>query len=131
MDGAIMIIIGLIILYISLKSRLNSKKIIKTGIQTEGIVFDLVQSSNSESMAKYPVIRFVTEQQQWITKEYNISTIPGLLKKGQKVIIIYDPNSPEDFVIKSSITSVVPLIMISVAVLIIGIGIYKLVIYII
>lgn len=125
MEGIIIIAIGIALSYVGFKLQSKVKRIAKNGIQTEGVVFDTVQSSNIESMAKYPIIRFVTLEKEWITETYNISTVPGLLKKGQKITVIYNPDNPKEFFVKSVVTSLAPVFTIAMAIIILSIGACK------
>jgi hypothetical protein len=126
MEGIVIIAIGIALFYVAFKFRLNIKNIAKNGEQVEGIVFDTVEDDNPKSQAKYPIIRFVTSKKEWITEQYNISTLPGFLKKGQKVIIVYNPDNPKEFFVKSAITSIAPVLASALAIIILAIGVYKL-----
>lgn len=119
--------IGIVLLYVAIRFRLNTQKIAKKGIETEGVVFDIVPSKNIDSKANYPLIRFVTSEKEWITEEYNISAMFGFFKKGQKVTIVYNPDNTREFVVKSPITSVVPILVMILGILILATGIYKLI----
>jgi len=126
MESIFIVAISIALLYVAFKFRLSTKKIAKNGTQTEGVVFDIVASNNINSQAKYPLIRFVTAKKEWITEQYNISTLPGLFKKGQKVIVVYNPDNPKEFFVKSTITSIAPILAIALAIIILAIGVYKL-----
>jgi len=121
-----MIAFGSILIYIALKLQSRTQKLRKIGIQTEGIIFDTVPSDNPDSRAVYPLIRFVTSEKLWITEKYSISTIPGVNKKGDKVTVVYDPNNPKDFFIKSPLTSLMPKLIIILAFGISAAGFFKL-----
>lgn len=125
MNGLIIIIFGIAIFYVAFKFQLNTKKIAKIGEQAEGVVFDIVESSDTKSQVRYPIIRFVTSQKEWITEQYSISTLPGFFKKGQKVTIIYNPNNPKEFFVKSAVTSIAPMVAIALAVITLAVGVYK------
>lgn len=126
MEGLIIVAIGIALFYVAFKFRINTKNIAKNGEQAEGVVFDIVESDNIKSQAKYPIIRFVTSKKEWITEQYNISTLPGLFKKGQKVTIVYNPDNPKEFFVKSAITSIAPILAIALAIVILAAGVYKL-----
>lgn len=124
-DIIIAVGIGLSLLLFGIYFRKKISKINKNGIEVEGIVFDTVQSDSMRSSANYPIIRFVTLEKEWITEEYNISTIPGVLKEGQKVKVIYNSNNPKEFYIKSKIISTIPVLAFALAILIILAEAYK------
>jgi hypothetical protein len=126
MEDIFIIAISIALFYVAFKFRLRAKKIAKNGTQTEGMVFDVVESSNINSRAKYPIIRFVTSKKEWITEQYNISTLPGLFKKGQQVIVVYNPDNPKEFFVKSAITSIAPILVILLVIIILAIGVCKL-----
>ena len=123
MQALIIIAFGFSLLYIAFKFRANTKKIAINGIETEGIVFDLIQSDTLEGKAKFPLIRFVTSEQVWITEKYNISSIVGSFRKGQKVTVVYNASNPKEFFVKSQTTSLVPTLAIVFALVVIGIGV--------
>lgn len=126
MEGLFIIAIGVILIYVAIQFQSRTKQILKKGIQTKGVIFDILGSDNPDSSAMYPLVRFVTSENVWITEKYNISTIPGLLKKGQKVTVIYNPDNPKEFIIKSPINSFIPKFLIALSIVILAAGIYKL-----
>ncbi len=126
MEEIVIIAIGIALFYLAFKFRSNIKNIAKNGEQVEGIVFDIVEDNNPQSQAKYPIIRFVTSNKEWITEQYNISTLPGLFKKGQKLSIVYNPDNPKEFFVKSAINSIAPILLFALALVIFSIGVYKL-----
>jgi hypothetical protein len=116
--------------YFGLSLRRSNSKLLKTGKPSEGIVFDFVYSDNSDSNVRYPIIRFVTSDQQWITEKYNFSGLPGSFKKGQKVNVLYNPDDPKEFIIKSNATTAAPVFIFMLAVLIIAFGIRQFILHI-
>jgi hypothetical protein len=127
MEGILIIVIGIALLYVAYKFRLNIQKIAKNGIETEAVVFDIVSRNNIFTQTSYPVIRFVTTKKEWITEEYSIGTTPSFLKKGQKITVVYSPDNPKEFIVKSRITSAAPILFIILAIIILAIGVYKLI----
>jgi hypothetical protein len=126
MEEIAIMAMGIAVLYMAVKFRSNTKNIAKNGEQVEGVVFDIVQDTNPQSQAKFPVIRFVTSRKEWITEQYNISTLPGFLKKGQKIIIIYNPDNPKEFFVKSRTNSIVPVLLFLFGMIILSMGVVKL-----
>lgn len=107
-EAFILAAIGLFLLIISFILRKRMNKTFTNGYTTEGIIFDFDQENNYN----YPIVRFTTLQQEWITQKSKVSYFSGLLKKGQVVKIVYDPHSPEDFYIDSKWTRITPAILI-------------------
>ncbi|HKB43295.1 MAG TPA: DUF3592 domain-containing protein [Chitinophagaceae bacterium] len=91
--------IVLIILAMTLLAKRN--KIIQNGVEVEGVIFDFETSDTNNNYLKYPIIRFVTKEGSWITKTADYS-LP-FLKRGQKVIVIYNKDNHEEFIFKTSI----------------------------
>ncbi|MFC0517822.1 DUF3592 domain-containing protein [Mucilaginibacter angelicae] len=89
------------------------KKLMKTGIQVEGIVFSIEHevSSNDSMGLYYPVIRYLTLQNEWITKKYDIG-ISGssAYKEGDSVVVIYDPNENSVFTLNDTTSKIIPLV---------------------
>ncbi len=126
MEAIIMIAISLVLFYAAFAFRQKAKNLSGKGIEAEGVVFDIVEGDTTRSLGRYPVIRFLTSQKEWITQEYNIGISPNLFKKGQKVSVLYNPDDPKEFIIKSASTTVVPIVAIILALILLGIGLYKL-----
>jgi hypothetical protein len=91
--------IAFIIVAMTLLTKRN--RIIQNGIEVEGVIFDFEISnfSNTNNM-KYPIIRFVTKENSWITKTANYSQ--PFLKRGQKITVVYIKDNPEEFIFKTS-----------------------------
>lgn len=68
----------------------------RTGIKVQGTIFEFGETDPDGN--RYPVIRFLTQNDEWITgkPKYNIAT--NFQKIGEKVSIIYDPSNPNYFV---------------------------------
>ncbi|WP_298757070.1 DUF3592 domain-containing protein [uncultured Psychroserpens sp.] len=68
----------------------------KIGKITEGIIYNNnYKSSHDGSGMYYPVVRFLTQEKTWITKELEIGFSPSM-KQGKKVNLIYDPKDPNN-----------------------------------
>jgi hypothetical protein len=92
-------LIGLILIIVSISIYIRIKKIRKSGIETEGIIFSSEMASDPNLRFGFPVVRFLTKENEWITETYNISL--SFYKKGQKITIIYLPDKPTEFIIKT------------------------------
>jgi hypothetical protein len=73
--------IGTLTLIISLTSFLNLKKISKEGMEADAIVYDFEQNAHGSVSIFYPVVRFMTQQKEWITRASKIASFPGALKR--------------------------------------------------
>ena len=127
MTGTIsLMILGGILLLLAIRILNNFKSISKEGIAVEGIIFGLEQSISTGTGVSYPIVRFLTQENEWITQKSTIGVIPGFYKKGEKINILYRKNNPNNFYIKDKKTSIVPFIMIAVALILIILGTLKL-----
>ena len=64
-----------------------------------------MDNTNSQNASYYPVIRYMTQDKEWITEKYDIGG--GLLNKyneGDKVTVIYDPKDNTKFVLNDTTT---------------------------
>ena len=105
------------------------RKLLKTGIKVVGVVFKLEKrlgSGKDRIPLYYPVIRYVTLNEEWITKEYDeAGSNPSMYKEGEKVNVIYDPDDNNHFIIDGFMNRILGFVGIAVGVLIItGVFIY-------
>ena len=98
---AIAFLIGTCFIIISSKIQSAYKLLSENGEKSEGIVFSSEEAKNSKFNMRYPIIRFLTKKNEWITKAVDSGFILSNYKQGDKVNVIYDPNKPEDFMIES------------------------------
>ncbi|MBS1744991.1 MAG: hypothetical protein JST21_02350 [Bacteroidetes bacterium] len=123
----VLIIISLIIVIIAIKLLINIRKISKEGIEVKGVVFDVAKVGGTENNISYPIIRFLTIENNWITKSSKIGTIPGIYKQGKEVTIVYQSNNPNNFYIKDKFTYFIPVIMVTIALLLLLYGVFVLI----
>jgi hypothetical protein len=117
-----LLIFGLAFLMISLIFLFKLKKISRNGIKTEGVVFDVEYKKNYKF--PYPVIRFLTTENVWITQSPDFWASSRSPNIGDSVNVTYNADDPTDFVIESKANRVTPFILIGVSLLIIW-GILK------
>jgi hypothetical protein len=99
-DELILLAVGAFLTIWGMAKMNERRKLLKTGIRVQGVVFRLDESWDSEGRTLYhPVIRFVTLEQEWITKKLEIGTRPSLYREGEDVKVIYDPTDNERFII--------------------------------
>lgn len=74
----------------------------KHGKRSRAVVFSNDYRSDSDGTGcYYPTVRFLTDQQVWITKELNVGFKPAI-KEGTKLDVVYDPEEPTDVHINSA-----------------------------
>lgn len=124
----ILIIVSLVVILVAIINLGKYKKIAATGIQAEGIIFDIESSTTTNNTAvTYPIVRFLTEQNEWITQKASVSLVPGSYKKGQPVTVVYLKDKPTEFFIKSNWTNTVLAIMIIIGLALLAYGVYLLI----
>jgi hypothetical protein len=103
-------VIGLAILLYGLFKKDKKAILRQTGIQVEGIIFDMNRDYNTsieneiisqfEDTNNKVVVRFVTEQLTWITAPINQDFRLFYLwqySPGDKVLVFYDRDKPDNF----------------------------------
>jgi hypothetical protein len=101
MEYIIVILIGLVFLAITRTTLDKVSHIKKNGRAIDGIIFDFQNNPNFSINYKYPVVRFLTIENQWFTERSNFAGFNGVYKKGQKIKIVYEKNNPKNFYIDS------------------------------
>ncbi|MHA7130195.1 DUF3592 domain-containing protein [Algoriphagus namhaensis] len=93
----------------------RNKQLLQHGKKAKAVIFKSVQKSLSTGSALYyPVVRFKTDQDLWITKELDSGT-SSRPRDGKQVEVIYDPEDPENVTIHSDFyLNVLPKIFISI-----------------
>jgi hypothetical protein len=99
-------------------------KISRNGVQTDGEIIEMVTIHKTRSKARYPLVRFATLEKEWFTEIFSISTIPGILKKGQRVTVVYHSGNPREFFLRSPFIQIIPVILFAFGILILVCGIY-------
>lgn len=126
-ESITLIVIAIALFYVGISTLQRYNRIIKNGHETEGVIFDISSSDNLDTATiNYPVVRFLTETQQWVTEKSPVSIIPRGYKKGQKVTVIYSVEKPSDFFIKSNNTRNILIAITIAAIIFLTIGIYLL-----
>ncbi len=110
--------IGTLILARIVGNRLS--KAFQNGLPADGVIFDF----EDDGRRLYPVVRFLTLQNEWITARSNTSYPGGIFKKGQQVTLVYDPAEPNKYYINSKWTKVTPTILTFTAVVLIIIAVF-------
>lgn len=118
-----MLIVGVCVTWYGIYKKRKILRLRNSGLEAEGIVFDLTKNNDEESADKW-VIRFLTKDNIWITKEPSVYFPHYGKKKGEKVQVFYDPDNPDDFIIHNPITFPVFTIAIVVGFIITAIGLF-------
>lgn len=123
---AILIVLAFAFLIIGSLSYFTFIKISKNGIVTDGVIFDTESSTINNVRISYPTVRFLTVNNEWITETSKTGLFPSYYKNGEKVIVIYNPDNPKQFLIKSNYNKVVPFVIIIAGLALLGVGIINL-----
>ncbi len=101
----------------------KGNKLLGKGIKARAVVYkNINKSRNSDSGYYYPVIRFQTEDDKWITQELNFGqTNPK--EVGTELDILYDPQEPTIVEINSRFRLVIlPRVLVSSGIVAIILG---------
>jgi hypothetical protein len=102
MYGEIVILaisIGLITVGIFLWQKGNH--LLRTGKKAQAVIFKNNYDSSGDGGVYYPVVRFLTDKQEWVTQQLNIGYSPAK-EEGTKLEVIYDPEDPSNVEINST-----------------------------
>ena len=103
MVGEIIILsISIVFLMIGITQWKKGNHLLGHGKKVNAIIFkNNEDNSGTDGPMYFPVVRFQTDKQEWITKELSVGySTPE--KVGTKIKIIYDPEDPTSFETNSS-----------------------------
>lgn len=131
-EAIVLIVLSFIVIGTGILFICRYKNISSNGTETEGIIYDfsstpITNSITSNATKSFPIVRFLTEKNEWITEKASVSFIPSSYKKGQKITVVYLVDNPTVFFIKSSQTKFVLTTMITIGSLLLIYGIYTLI----
>jgi hypothetical protein len=95
----ILLIMGIALFYIILKSSSARRHLKKQGLTTEGIIVGSVASAKKNDNTLYPIVRFTTNNNAQITVTSKEGYLPGRIKKGKRLIVLYNPSNTNEFVL--------------------------------
>lgn len=99
----VFLVIGAVFIYVSVQFKDKRKMLLKNGVETEGVINSFDTSSGINSMSTTsPIIRFQTKEKKLIEQKASIAPPKFLLKEGQKVIVIYNPDNPTEYIFKTT-----------------------------
>ena len=120
----ILLVVSASVFFIGVFQLVQINKIAKTGSKSKGIIFDLEQSGTTSNInATFPIVRFVTNNSEWITVTSKTGIVPGIYKKGAEVNIIYNKEQATECFIDDKYTYAVPIIMLIVSAALLTYGI--------
>ncbi len=93
MDSEIIIlIISCILILVGAKLWQKGNDLIVEGKVAEAIVFkNNFKSYRGETGLYFPIVRFTTDKDEWVTQELSIGYLPAI-PEGSKIEVIYDPD---------------------------------------
>ena len=121
-------LIGITLMLFAVSRLLKIKELSKTGTKTEGVIFGLEPGDSRDSNALYPIIRFTTDKEEWITEKYTVGGFSEL-KEGKKVTVIYNPDKPTEFVVQSRVFNVVLGVLVVVGLVMFVVGVVGYIMY--
>lgn len=97
MDWLILTVIGIVFFAIAIHKQRKNSYLLINGKTTRAVVFKM-ERTHRDNLA-YPVLRFTTEDKEWITTKIGL-TYPGI-SQGDRFEVLYDPDDPKNVVIKN------------------------------
>jgi hypothetical protein len=91
------LLIGIAIFIVGIRTSRKRQRLINNGRRVKAAIYDIEQGDGDALY--YPVIRFITVNDEWITKRYYKGRPYGSYIKGKLVTVIYNKTHPENFVI--------------------------------
>jgi hypothetical protein len=115
---------SLIPMIVGVKHWEKGNNLISTGEKSEAVVFkNNFRRTGRDGGMYYPVVRFLTKDKEWITKELSIGQTPAM-QEGSKIKVIYDPDIPTEVEIDSTFRlEVLPRIFVAIGIIMFIIGI--------
>lgn len=100
----IIVIVSLALIVVGIYLWQRGNHLLSNGKKAEAIIFknNFHPSSSDGGGTYYPVVRFLTDKQEWITQELNIGYSPPK-REGAKLQVIYDPEDPTNVEINSTL----------------------------
>jgi hypothetical protein len=106
------LVLGLILFisgYLTTKKR---EKRMRSGSTATGTIHEVVQKEEDpEDQLYYPVIRFVTADEEWIVKRYQTGGPYSAYQEGDQVTVIYNKSNPAKFMLDDPKAKVLGLVL--------------------
>ena len=119
MDIELIIAIGGgILIVVGAKLWQKGDYLLANGKKTEAVIFkNVFRRSGSSGGMYYPVVRFTTDKNEWITEELNIGFSPAK-PEGTKLEVIYCPEDPSNVAINGTFQlEILPRIFVAIGLL--------------
>ncbi|MCS3557630.1 MULTISPECIES: DUF3592 domain-containing protein [unclassified Sphingobacterium] len=92
--------ISTVIVYVLVSRTQQKRRLEKNGLRTEGIIVDLDFDHWSRISVYYPVVRYQTLDKENVRRKYSVGNYPASYEIGEKVIVIYNKDDTDDFILK-------------------------------
>ncbi|MBS1599012.1 MAG: DUF3592 domain-containing protein [Bacteroidetes bacterium] len=112
----LLIIMGLIMSFAIYSIKFKYKALTRGGVKVKGTLTDYEETKSNNKIEKIPVVQFSTIKKELVEKKtdkYYLSSE----KKGSKVIVFYNPDTPDEFLVIGKNFDAVSRIMIGVGIL--------------
>jgi hypothetical protein len=106
---------ALIFLIVGIKAFQKRYYILVNGKKVIAIIFKNEYESSKSGGHYFPVVRFQTDKEEWITQKLNVGYSTAL-HEGNDIKIIYNPHKPTEVYLNSAIS----LILVPVIIIILG-----------
>ncbi|MGA6120778.1 DUF3592 domain-containing protein [Sphingobacterium anhuiense] len=94
--------ISTVIVYVLVSRTQQKRRLEKIGLRTEGIIVDLDFDRWSRISVYHPIVRYQTLDKENVRRRYSVGTYPSYFEIGEKVIVIYNKDDTEDFILKKN-----------------------------
>jgi hypothetical protein len=108
-----LIVVGLVFSTIAYQSWRSTNKIIEKGLQTEGVVIEVVNRKDKNKRTtgtQAPIVQFKTQKGDVIIYCSTTYTAPCSYYQGQIVLIWYMPENPQEATLKGADAYLLPLV---------------------
>lgn len=115
-EELILLFISIIAIITGVSLWQRGEHLLANGKKAKAIIFKNNYYSSQDGGSYYPVVRFLTDKQEWITQELKIGFSPPK-KEGTKVEVRYDPDNPSTVEINSIFQlEILPMLFVAVGI---------------
>jgi hypothetical protein len=100
LDILMLLLVGALMVFSLIYSISRKNRLKRHGIQVTGRVTSVKRRFRYGQLAYVATIQYTTMSNEQIQREWISSTRFSKLEPGESVVILYDPNSPERFLLK-------------------------------
>jgi hypothetical protein len=126
MNDVLLMIIPAVFIVIGVVFWRRASYLQENGKKADATIIDSVFERSGDGGSYYPVVRFLTDKQQWVVKQLDVGyNFPK--KKGTRVEVVYDPEEPTNVLINSVyVLAIMPRVFVCIGVVgfILGILVY-------